>query len=224
MSLTSVVIAAKSKHTATVLWLHGLGDSGAGWSFLGEELSGLLPHVKWIFPNAPVKPISWNGGMRMPGWFDIYGIDDESIKREDEQGMLSSVASVNAIIRNEVDNGIPANRIVVGGFSQGCVLSLLTGLTSEYKFAGIVGCSGWLGLSSKFPAMAADANKKTPILLCHGDADPVVNPKYGQQTAEKLQSLGYDITRKTYRGLTHSASPEEIRDIADYLQKQVPSI
>lgn len=131
---------------------------------------------------------------------------------------------VSRIIRDEVDNGIPANRIIVGGFSQGCVLALLSGLTSEYKLAGIIGCSGWLGLSTKFPGIGSDANKKTPILMCHGDADPVVKPEYGFESAEKLKSMGYDITRKTYPGLPHSANEEEIRDIAQFLQKTIPAI
>ncbi|KAI8644790.1 Phospholipase/carboxylesterase/thioesterase [Parasitella parasitica] len=222
MSLTSVVVAAKTKQTATVLWLHGLGDSGSGWLFLAEMLSPLFPHVKWILPNAPVQPVSLNGGYRMNAWFDLSGLDKFSLKDEDEKGMLASVTSVNKIIRNEVDNGIPANRIVVSGFSQGCVLALLTGLTSEYKFAGVIGCSGWLGLSAKFPSIASDANKKTPILMCHGDADNVVKPEYGRESAEKLESLGYDVTKKTYPGLAHSANEKEINDIKQFLEKIIP--
>ncbi|KAI7865202.1 Phospholipase/carboxylesterase/thioesterase [Mucor mucedo] len=224
MSLTAVVVAAKTKHTATVLWFHGLGDTGSGWSFLAEELSTLFPYVKWILPNAPVRPIALNGGYPMPAWFDLSGLDKFSLKNEDEAGMLSSISLANKIISKEVDNGIPANRIIVGGFSQGCVLSLLTGLTSEYKLAGIVGCSGSLGLSSKFPAMASDANRKTPILMCHGDEDPVVKPIYGQESAEKLQSMGYNVTRKTYPGLVHSANDKEIIDIAEFLKTTIPPI
>ncbi|CAO3674154.1 unnamed protein product [Rhizopus stolonifer] len=155
-------------------------------------------------------------------WFDIAGLDRASIKAEDEKGMLSSITSVNRIIRKEVDDGIPANRIVIGGFSQGCVLSLLTGLTSEYKLAAIVGCSGWLGLSDKIASMASDANRETPILMCHGDSDPVVKPEYGKESADKLKSLNYPLTFKTYPGLTHSASPQEIADIAEFLKKVIP--
>lgn len=182
-------------------------------------------------------------GWCLLAWFDLSGLDKFSLKDEDEKGMLASVTSgttppqaihgdvsltvslwflVNRIIRDEVDNGIPANRIIVGGFSQGCVLALLTGLTSEYKLAGIIGCSGWLGLSAKFPSIASDANKKTPILMCHGDADPVVKPEYGFESADKLQSMGYNVTRKVYPGLPHSANEEEIRDIAQFLQKTIP--
>ncbi|CAO3596253.1 unnamed protein product [Absidia cylindrospora] len=108
-ALTSVVVGAKAKHTATVVFLHGLGDSGNGWSFLADELSGILPHIKWILPNAPSRPITLNAGYQMPGWFDLTGLDKLSLKDEDQKGMLASVASVNQLIRQEVDDGIPAN-------------------------------------------------------------------------------------------------------------------
>ncbi|KAI7874631.1 Phospholipase/carboxylesterase [Lichtheimia hyalospora FSU 10163] len=222
-SLTSVIVGAKAKHTATVFWFHGLGDSGAGWSFLADELSNMFPHVKWILPNAPMIPITINQGMRMPGWFDLSGLDRSIAQNQDEKGMLSSMTSINALIRNEVDSGIPSERIVIGGFSQGCVMSLLTGLTSEYKFGGVVGCSGWLGMHEKFASMASDANKKTPILMCHGDADPVVDYNIGKESATFLEKLGYDIKFKTYSGLVHSASPQELADIASFLKERLPS-
>ncbi|KAI7902766.1 Phospholipase/carboxylesterase/thioesterase [Cokeromyces recurvatus] len=222
MVFPSIIVSAKTKQTATVLWLHGLGDTGAGWSFLAEELSSLFPYIKWIFPNAPIKPVTLNNGYPMPAWFDITGLDKSHLKQEDEKGMLDSVASMNQIIRDEVNSGIPSNRIIVGGFSQGCVLSLLTGLTSEYKLGAIIGCSGWLGLSSKFSSLASEANKNTPILMCHGDNDPVVLPQYGKESAELLQTLGYNVTRKTYPGLPHSANDTEIRDIAEFIKKHIP--
>ncbi|KAG2222089.1 hypothetical protein INT45_007975 [Circinella minor] len=201
-TLTSVVVGAKAKHTATVFWFHGLGDSGAG----------------------PSIPITLNQGMRMPGWFDLTGLDRSSLSNEDEKGILSSLTAVNGLIRQEVDNGIPSDRIIVGGFSQGCVLSLLTGLTSEYKFGGVIGCSGWLALAEKFPSMASEANKKTPILMCHGDSDPVVQYSYGKESASVLENLGYNIKFNTYRGLVHSASPQELQDIASFLKEHLPPV
>ncbi|KAI8393972.1 Phospholipase/carboxylesterase/thioesterase [Radiomyces spectabilis] len=218
--LTSVVIGAKAKHTATVVWLHGLGDSGAGWSFLAEELSPLFPFVKWILPNAPTKRITLNGGYPMPAWFDILGLDRSSLEHEDQKGMLESMAAVNRVIREEVDSGIPADRIVLGGFSQGCALSLLSGLTSEYKLAGIVGCSGWLVMADKIKSMVAEANKKTPILMCHGDADTVVQYKFGQESADHLKQMGYNLTFNTYPGMAHSACPKELIDISDFLKQR----
>ncbi|KAI8076790.1 Phospholipase/carboxylesterase/thioesterase [Halteromyces radiatus] len=222
-ALTSVVVGAKAKHTATVLFFHGLGDSGHGWSFLADELSGLFPYVKWVLPNAPAKPITLNAGFQMPAWFDLTGLDKSSLKDEDQKGMLESLASVNQLIRQEVDNGIPADRILVGGFSQGGVMSLLTGLTSEYKLSGIIGCSCWLAMADKMKMMGSDANKKTPILMCHGDMDSVVQYQFGEESAERLQQYGYDVTFKKYRGLAHSANPEEIQDIAKFIKDRLPS-
>ncbi|KAI8146755.1 Phospholipase/carboxylesterase/thioesterase [Fennellomyces sp. T-0311] len=223
-SLTSVIVGAKAKHTATVFWFHGLGDSGAGWSFLAEELSSMFPHVKWVLPNAPMMPITLNQGMRMPAWFDLNGLDRSIAANQDQKGILASMAALNGLIRKEVEEGIPSDRIVVGGFSQGCVLSLLVGLTSEYKFGGVIGCSGWLALADKFPAMASEANKKTPVLMCHGDADPIVQYTFGKESASILEKLGYNIKFNTYRGLVHSASPEELGDIASFIKDRLPPV
>ncbi|KAF7725947.1 hypothetical protein EC973_009184 [Apophysomyces ossiformis] len=137
--------------------------------------------------------------------------------------MLGSLTELNQVIRDEVDKGIPANRIVLGGFSQGCVMSLLGGLTSEYKFAGVIGCSGWLAMAKQFPSMASEANKQTPILMCHGDNDPVVRLEYGEESAAYLKKLGYDLTFNMYPGLGHSASPKELADIAKFLEKLLPT-
>ncbi|KAI8091158.1 Phospholipase/carboxylesterase/thioesterase [Gilbertella persicaria] len=224
MSLTSVIVSAKVKQTATVFFCHGLGDTGAGWSFLAEELSNLFPYVKWVLPNAPIRPITLNGGYPMPGWFDLSSLDKSGFKHEDEKGILASVTSVNRLIRDEVDHGIPANRIILGGFSQGACLSLVHALTTEYKLGGVVACSGWLGLADKMPQMLSDANKKTPFLMCHGDKDPVVKYEYGQTSAEKLTSLGYDVTFKTYPGLVHSANEQELADIAAFIKKNLPPV
>ncbi|KAI8339652.1 Phospholipase/carboxylesterase/thioesterase [Chlamydoabsidia padenii] len=221
-SLTSVVVGAKAKHTGTVIFLHGLGDSGHGWSFLAEEISRQVPHIKWILPNAPARPITLNAGYQMPGWFDLTGLDKSSLKDEDQKGMLASVSSVNQIIRQEVENGIPANRIIIGGFSQGGVMSLLTGLTSEYKFAGVIACSCWLAMADKMKSMGSDANRKTPILMCHGDADSVVQFQFGEESADRLKSYGYDVTFKKYHGLAHSADPVEIQDITAFIKSRIP--
>ncbi|KAI9014600.1 Phospholipase/carboxylesterase/thioesterase [Phycomyces nitens] len=223
-ALSSVIINSTTKQTATVVWMHGLGDTGAGWSFLAEQLSGLFPYVKWILPNAPLVPVTLNGGMAMPAWFDIKSLSRKDASSEDSDGMLRTVATINQILRDEVDKGIPANRIVLGGFSQGSAMSLLTGLTSEYKLAAIIGCSGWLPMASRIQSMMSDANKKTPILMCHGDADPVVSFAYGQESAERLKQLKYDVEFKSYPNLPHSASPQELLDISSFLKKNLPPV
>ncbi|CAO3629971.1 unnamed protein product [Cunninghamella echinulata] len=212
--LTSLIVNSRSKHTATVVFLHGLGDSGAGWSFLAEELSNIFPNIKWVLPNAPSRPITLNAGFKMPGWFDITGLDKSSLNDEMKK-------EFNQIIRQEVENGIPSERIIVGGFSQGGVMSLLTGLTSEYKFGGVIGCSCWLALAEKMKTMGSEANKKTPVLMCHGTVDNVVQYQFGKESSEALKNYGYDVTFKSYPGLAHSASPQELRDISDFIKARL---
>jgi lysophospholipase-2 len=128
------------------------------------------------------------------------------------------------IIRQEVEeNNIPANRIVIGGFSQGCVMGLLTGLTAEYKFAGIVSLSGYMPLHTKIMNMASDANRKTPIFWGHGDADQVVRYDYGLQSVELLKKNKFDVRFNTYRNLGHGSSPQEIRDLLSFLKETIPA-
>ncbi|KAF9438473.1 hypothetical protein BGZ76_007592 [Entomortierella beljakovae] len=222
--LTSVIQQATTKHSATIIFMHGLGDTGAGWAPVGEELSKYLPHVKFIFPNAPVIPITLNQGMRMPGWYDIKSLNNLD-QEQDEPGLLRSRQQLMQIIREEVeDNGIPANRIVLGGFSQGSVMGLMTGLTSEYKFAGIVSLSGYMPLHKKFMTMATDANRKTPIFWGHGDSDQVVRYEIGQRSVEFLKSNKYNVNFNTYRNLGHGSSQQEIRDLLVFLSERIPQV
>ena len=128
------------------------------------------------------------------------------------------------IIRSEVEeNNIPANRIIIGGFSQGCVVGLLTGLTAEYKFAGIVSLSGYMPLHKKIMNMVSDANRKTPIFWGHGDADQVVRYDYGVQSVELLKKNKFDVRFTTYRNLGHGSSPQEIRDLLNFLKETIPA-
>jgi predicted esterase len=157
--LRSVVINPVKTHTATVLFLHGLGDSGYGWKSVGEMLAPLLPNVKWVFPHAPSIKVTLNFGQTMPAWYDIYSLD-KSIKKQDEAGILQSVTSsyfcfdiVEQLIANEINSGIQSERIIVGGFSQGAAISLLTGLLSQFKLGGIICLSGYLPISEKVDAV-----------------------------------------------------------------------
>ncbi|KAF8979071.1 hypothetical protein BGZ46_005838 [Entomortierella lignicola] len=189
---------------------------------VGEELGRYLPHVKFIFPNAPIMPVTLNYGMQMPSWYDIKSLSSIDLE-QDEAGMLKSSQQVMQIVREEVEeHNIPANRIVIGGFSQGCVVGLMTGLTSEFKFAGIVSLSGYLPLHSKILNMVADANRKTPIFWGHGDADQVVRYEYGQRSVELLKQSKYNVDFRTYRNLGHGSSPQEIRDLLAFLKETIP--
>lgn len=185
-----------------------------------------FPETKFIFPNAPSIPITVNMGMRMPGWYDISDFGDIVNRSEDETGIIRSQKVFHALIAEEVKAGIPTERIVLGGFSQGGAMSLLSGVTAPTKLGGIFGLSCYLLLQGKVQSMVPSdsPNKETPIFMGHGDKDPVVKYEYGKQTAQQLKDWGWNVDFKTYRGLPHSAAPEEIEDLEEYLLKRIPDL
>lgn len=217
------IVPAARKATAAVIFLHGLGDTGHGWA---EGFAGIRsPHVKYICPHAPTMPVTLNMRMSMPSWFDISGLSPDA--NEDEAGIKRASENIKALIDQEVKNGIPSHRILLGGFSQGGALSLYTALTTQQKLAGVIALSCWLPLRNSFPqASASSVNKDMHVLQCHGDADPLVPFMFGRQTAEKLKSLiaPANVTFKSYRGLPHSACPEEMVDIKRFIEKRLPPI
>ncbi|KAM6976612.1 LOW QUALITY PROTEIN: acyl-protein thioesterase 1 [Aplochiton taeniatus] len=222
MSLPAIVPAAR-KATAAVIFLHGLGDTGHGWA---EAFASIrTPHVKYICPHARIMPVTLNMGMAMPSWFDIIGLRTDA--KEDVSGIKKAAEDINTLIDQEVKNGIPSNRIVLGGFSQGGALSLYTSLTTQQKLGGIVALSCWLPLQSSFPqASASTANKDIHVLQCHGEADPLVPLVFGSRTVEKLKSFinPANVTFKTYPDMPHSACQEEMMDIKQFIEKQLPPI
>ncbi|KAK7208003.1 acyl-protein thioesterase 1 [Myxozyma melibiosi] len=222
--MSAVTVPALTKHTATVIFMHGLGDSGNGWRFLAEEYRKLkvLDHVKFIFPNAPVQKVTLNFGLTMPSWFDIVSLDKVEAQ-EDSKGMLESVDRLKAFISEEVKAGIPAERIVIGGFSQGCTISLLAGLIADTKYAGVVGLSGFVPMRSNISNLHKEHGIKMPFFVGHGTDDPVVKYEYGVFTKDKLAELDVPCEFHEYKGLTHSASPTEIMDILEFLKKTIPA-
>lgn len=225
-------VAARAKHSATVIFVHGLGDSGYGWQPVASMFGSIpaLQHIKWILPHAPEMPVTANYGMTMPSWFDIESFD---FSTEDEPGMLRTVRQLNELITAEVDAGIPAERIIIGGFSQGGAMSLLTGLTTERRLGGVVVMSAWLPLRSKFKAMMNDHAKKLPIFWGHGKSDPLVKFTWAQESVKFLkEKLGIPEATKedpkgiefhAYDGLVHSANDEEIEDLQEWLEKVLPA-
>ncbi|KAI5627983.1 acyl-protein thioesterase 1, partial [Silurus asotus] len=217
------IVPAARKATAAVIFLHGLGDTGHGWA---EAMAGIrTPHVKYICPHAPVMPVTLNMNMAMPSWFDIIGLGPNA--EEDETGIKKAAESINALIDQEVKNGIPSHRIVLGGFSQGGALSLYTALKSQRMLAGVVALSCWLPLRNSLSKVyMIGANKEIPVLQCHGEADPLVPLIFGCLTVEKLKTIlnPNSITFKTYPGMPHSACPEEMMDIKQFIEKQLPPI
>ncbi|XP_055337290.1 acyl-protein thioesterase 1-like [Paramacrobiotus metropolitanus] len=209
-----------ANHTGTVIFLHGLGDTGAGWSEAFREIRE--PHIKYICPTAVPMPVTLNGGMRMPSWFDIHSLQIGG--REDTEGIKRAVKElIYELISDEEKNGIPSNRIVVGGFSQGGALALYSSLTLEKPLAGVMSLSGWLPLAMEFPAIAHSINKDIPVLLCHGDSDPLVAPLVGQMTKEKLSAFVPNVTMKVYPGMGHSSSSQEMMDVKAFISKCLPN-
>ncbi|SPQ19671.1 8be0b131-e0c1-431b-8997-3c46d37006fa [Thermothielavioides terrestris] len=226
-----LLFPATARHTATVIFIHGLGDTGHGWAPAVENWRRRqrLDEVKFILPHAPAIPITCNWGVRMPGWYDIHAIDGsvESLRRnEDEAGILLSQAYFHELIQQEIDAGIPSDRIIIGGFSQGGAMSIFSGLTAKVKLAGIVALSSYLLLSLKFADLVPkpEVNKETPIFMAHGDSDQVVNTKLGRMSYDMLKSMGYNATLKIYEDMGHSACPEEMDDVEAFLTERLPAL
>ncbi|KAL6162738.1 hypothetical protein ACJQWK_11655 [Exserohilum turcicum] len=165
-------------------------------------------------------------GMRMPGWYDIRSLTNLDGRQDDEPGILESQKYFHSLIDQEVAKGIPANRIVIGGFSQGGAMSILSGVTYKEQLGGIFGLSCYLLLSKKIKDMIPDnnPNQNTPIFMGHGDADQVVAHKWGKLSAEELEKHGYKVDFRTYKGLVHSADPDEIDHLEAYLNQQIPAL
>ncbi|KAF9898401.1 hypothetical protein BX616_004078 [Lobosporangium transversale] len=217
--LTSVVLGPTAQHTATVIFLHGYGDTGAGWAPFGEQWSKQLPHVKFIFPTAPAIPITIQGGKLIPAWFDVI-VATASGRKQDEAGLIRSQQSLMQLIRDEIaQTNIPADRIIVGGFSQGCVTAVLAALTFEHRLAGIVALSGYMPLHEKVMTMVKDANRNTPIFWGHGDSDKTVQYDIGEQSVAFLQMYNYKVEFHTYAGMGHSACTQEISDMVKFFLK-----
>jgi phospholipase/carboxylesterase len=215
MSRPPIEIETAPNPTATVVLMHGLGADGNDFvPIAGElDLSAVGP-VRFVFPNAPVIPVTLNNGYQMPAWFDIAGPDFNV--QEDVAGLRSSQATIEAVIANEKARGIAAGRIVVAGFSQGCAMALLTGLRHTERLGGIVGLSGWLPLAASTAAERHAANHDTPVFLGHGRQDPMVPIARAMQSRDALIALGHTVEWHEYT-MAHSVCMEEVADLNDFL-------
>ncbi len=202
--------------THSVLWLHGLGADGHDFAPIVPELR--LPAsmaVRFIFPHASIQPVTINGGMAMRSWYDI--LTPNLVKREDEAGIRTSEQAIQALIARENARGVPTSRIVLAGFSQGCAMTLHTGIRLKEKLAGLMGLSGYLPLIDMAAQERHSANATTPIFLAHGTHDPVVTLERAEASRAKLAELGYSVQWHTYP-MPHSVCAQEIDDISSFLQ------
>lgn len=214
--LETVEIDPQGEHRASVIWLHGLGADGNDFVPIVPELQ--LPRelgVRFVFPHAPVRPVTINGGMPMRAWYDITGLDAGG--GEDEAGIRASAEEAEALLAAEKARGVPASRIVLAGFSQGGAVALHTGLRHPESLAGIMGLSTYLPLRGRFEAEAADANRGTPIFMAHGSLDPMLPRQLGEISRDVLRKHGYEVAWHSYP-MAHQVCPEEIREIGAWLR------
>jgi len=202
---------------ATIVILHGLGADGNDFVPVAQQLDlDALGPLRFVFPHAPVRAVTINGGYRMRAWYDILGTEMQGI--QDEAGLRASRELVEQLIAREKARGIPSHRIVLAGFSQGCAMVLLTGLRHAEPLAGIAGLSGYLPLAEHTAAEASEANRDTTIFLAHGSVDDIVVPGRGASSRDLLRQLGWQVEWHEYP-MGHSVCMEEIRDLNAWLVK-----
>jgi phospholipase/carboxylesterase len=217
MALDTLELQSGDHPVASILVLHGLGADGNDFVPIARELDlSAIGPVRFVFPHAPVRPVTVNGGMKMRAWYDIYGPD--LVRREDEAGLRASVADVQALLDRETERGIPPGRTVLMGFSQGCAMALLAGLRAPQRLAGIAGLSGYLPLAATTAAERNAANHGVPVFMAHGQFDPIVVPARGMASRDALLALGYAVEWHDYP-MAHSVCMEEIEDLNAWLLK-----
>lgn len=201
---------------ASVIWLHGLGADGYDFTNIVAALN--LPEkmaVRFIFPHAPMRKITLNAGYEMRGWFDVYALSVDA--PQDEYGLKEALGILDLLVAKEISLGIPSEKIVIAGFSQGAAIALHAVLSLKNKFAGILALSGFL-LQKILPQQISAINKETPILMMHGEYDDIVPIDWALISRNKLQELGFNPDWKTYP-IEHSVCGEEIAIIADWLSE-----
>ncbi|MGE5794401.1 MAG: alpha/beta hydrolase [Bacteroidota bacterium] len=201
---------------ASVIWLHGLGADGRDFVPIVGELDLPAAPIRFVFPHAPVQPVTINNGMRMRAWYDI--VADDLARREDERGVRASQGLVEALVARERERGIPAARIVLAGFSQGGAIALQTGLRQAERLAGIMALSTYVPIAATLEAERNPANADVPIFMAHGTQDPIIPLAHARRSRELLERLGYPVEWHEYV-MPHSVSPHEIQDIGAWLHR-----
>ncbi len=215
MTLETIEIHPAGTPAATLIVLHGLGADGTDFLPMCDALKlAAVGPVRYILPRAPERPVTLNNGHRMRAWYDILGSDLQ--RREDEAGLRASVAQVHALLDREVARGMPAHRIVLAGFSQGCALTLLAGLRYPQRLAGLAGLSGYLPLAASTAAERSPAMADAPVFLGHGRNDGMVTMARGQAARDALVALGQPTEWHDYP-MEHSVCMEEVDDLNQWL-------
>ena len=215
----TIDIETGAQPRASIIVLHGLGASGHDFEPFASEIDlAAVGPVRWVFPHAPQIPVSINGGYVMPAWYDIRA--DRS--NEDEAGLRRSQALVDGLLAREQARGVPADRTVLAGFSQGCAMALLTGLRYGQRLAGVAGMSGYLPLAGLLAAERSPANADVPVWLAHGTQDEMIALPRAEASRDALQALGYQVDWHSYP-MGHSVSMEEVADLQRWLLRVLAS-
>jgi phospholipase/carboxylesterase len=215
-SLQTIELHPADTPRATVIVLHGLGADGTDFLPIADEIDlAAVGPVRWVFPRAPIRPVTINNGMRMRAWYDVLGAD--LARREDEAGLRESFAQVQGLLVREIARGMPARRIVLAGFSQGCAITLGAGLRFPERLAGLVGMSGYLPLADTLAAERHVANAETPVFLAHGAQDAIVAVARGRDGRDRLAALGQPVQWQEYP-MEHSVCMEEVQALERWLR------
>lgn len=204
---------------ATVIWLHGLGADGHDFEPV-VPLMDLGPRrpLRFVFPNAPLRPVTLNAGMVMRAWYDMAGLEPGQV--QDEAGLNATAAAVEALIARELGRGIPSRRVFLAGFSQGGASALYTALRYSQRLAGVLGLSCYLPVADRLLQELSPANRDLPVFMAHGESDPVLPYELGLASRDALAGAGYAIDWHSYR-MPHSVTPEELDDIRQFLDRQL---
>jgi phospholipase/carboxylesterase len=218
--LGTIEVATAARPNAAIIWLHGLGADG-------HDFEPIVPEIvrpgertwRFVFPNAPVRPVTINGGMPMRAWYDLTGLDRKAA--EDETGFRETDAQIRQLIDREVGRGIPARHIVLAGFSQGGAVSLFTAPRLPETLAGVMALSCYLPLQASLAAERAAANDATPIFMAHGRGDNVLPMSLGVDSRDFLRTQGYAVEWHDYP-MAHAVCPAEVADIREFLLRVLP--
>jgi len=213
--LETIELETGKSPTTSVIWLHGLGADGHDFEAIVPELDLPAIPIRFVFPHAPMQPVTINAGMVMRAWYDV---SDAALRREDEAGVRASQVHLEALISREKERGTRANRILLAGFSQGGAIALHTGLRYRERLAGIMALSCYLPVADKLAGEAHAANRDVPVFMAHGTLDSVVAISRALQSSELLGREGYSVEWHEYH-MPHSVCPEEIRDVSAWLRR-----
>ncbi|ODV82254.1 acyl-protein thioesterase 1 [Suhomyces tanzawaensis NRRL Y-17324] len=230
--VSAIKIPATSKPAkSAIIFVHGLGDSGEGWSWFPQLVRQLgiiksRDSINYVFPNAPSMPITANGGYVMPAWFDIFAFGS-SDSPQDIPGFLKSCEVLKSLIKEQIEvNNVPPEKIILGGFSQGAAISLATLSSLDFKIGGVVALSGFCNIPEtvKKNHNKDGVNFETPVFQGHGTEDPLVALSFAQKASELYKGLGFSkYTFKTYAGMAHSSNEAELNDVMNFISKVIDS-